>query len=234
MRANETKSTGPASCEHVPVPPLRRDVTHRNLETPKCRVLLVGCTEEMQDNAMATTIHGQSFHVIGKSPTLLEGLGKLELEGVQLVVLGSEFSEEELAVFVLDARRRGFRGIALRVLGHVSQRYQFNRPTGSVTEEVRTTGNRAPAMERTRDRSSERSETISFTERETAVLTRVSSGWTNFQIAQDLKCSEGSVKGVIQQLFGKLGVRKRAQIVRMAYETGFRAPAVKHDASLES
>ena len=234
MRASETKSSGPRSYQHVPAPRVQRNVTHRNLETRECRVLLVGCTEEMQDNALATTIHGQLFHVIAKSPTLLEGLGKLELEGVQLVVLGSEFSEEELALFVLDARRRGLGGTALHVLGQVSQRYRFNRPYGSVPEEVGTAADRAPATERAHDRPSELSETISFTERERAVLTRVSSGWTNLQIAQDLKCSEGSVKAIIQQLFGKLGVRRRAQIVRMAFETGFRAHAVKHEPSLES
>jgi hypothetical protein len=33
-----------------------------------------------------------------------------------------------------------------------------------------------------------------------------------------LQCSEGSVKAVLQELFNKLGVRKRAQIVRMAFE----------------
>jgi hypothetical protein len=46
----------------------------------------------------------------------------------------------------------------------------------------------------------------------------VSEGWTNQQIALHLKCSEGSVKAVLQELFSKLGVRKRAQIVRMAFE----------------
>jgi DNA-binding NarL/FixJ family response regulator len=59
---------------------------------------------------------------------------------------------------------------------------------------------------------------ISFTIKEQAVLTRVSEGWTNQQIAHHLKCSEGSVKAILQQLFSKLGVRKRAQIVRMAFE----------------
>jgi DNA-binding NarL/FixJ family response regulator len=59
---------------------------------------------------------------------------------------------------------------------------------------------------------------LTFTAKEEAVLTRVSEGWTNQQIAQHLNCSEGSVKAILQQLFSKLGVRKRAQIVRMAFE----------------
>ena len=60
--------------------------------------------------------------------------------------------------------------------------------------------------------------TIFFTAKEQAVLTRVSEGWTSQQIAHHLECSEGSVKATLQQLFKKLGVRKRAQIVRMAFE----------------
>jgi DNA-binding NarL/FixJ family response regulator len=54
---------------------------------------------------------------------------------------------------------------------------------------------------------------IYFTSRQRAVMTRVYKGWTHSQIANDLKCSEGSVKAVIQQLFRKLGVKKRTQIV---------------------
>jgi len=59
---------------------------------------------------------------------------------------------------------------------------------------------------------------ISLTARQQAVLRRVYEGWKYRQIAHDLKCSEGSVKAVIQQLFRKLEVRKRTLIVRMAYE----------------
>lgn len=59
---------------------------------------------------------------------------------------------------------------------------------------------------------------ISLTARQRAVLTRVYEGWKYRQIAHDLKCSEGSVKAVIQELFRKLGVRKRTLIVRIAYE----------------
>jgi DNA-binding NarL/FixJ family response regulator len=58
----------------------------------------------------------------------------------------------------------------------------------------------------------------SLTGREQAVLKRVSEGWSNQQIALHLNCSVGSVKATIQQLFRKLGVRKRAQIVRLAFE----------------
>jgi DNA-binding NarL/FixJ family response regulator len=178
----------------------------------------------MENSALATTFHGHQLRVIGKSPGLLEGLDRLESEGVQLVVLGSGFSEEELALFVLDARRRGFRGTALRVLGQVSQSYRFDPVYDSQAEEKQAAADQSTITNPPSDGSPEPSRSISFTDKERAVLARVSSGWTNMQIARDLNCSEGSVKAIIQQLFGKLGVRKRAQVVRMAFESGFRSP----------
>jgi len=59
---------------------------------------------------------------------------------------------------------------------------------------------------------------IVLTAKQEAVMTQVSDGRSNQEIAQDLNCSEGSVKAVLQQLFSKFGVRKRAQIVRLAIE----------------
>jgi len=224
MRTSEMKSTGPApdalgQSQHIP-----NSHSHQAFQEPECRVLLLGCAKEMENSAIATTIHGHQVRVIGKSPGLLEGLDRLESEGVQLVVLGSEFSEEELALFVLDARRRGFRGTALRVLGQVSQRYRFDPVYDSQAEEKQAAADQSTITNPPSDGSPEPSRSISFTDKERAVLARVSSGWTNMQIARDLNCSEGSVKAIIQQLFGKLGVRKRAQIVRMAFESGFRSP----------
>jgi DNA-binding response OmpR family regulator len=61
---------------------------------------------------------------------------------------------------------------------------------------------------------------ISFTDRQRAVLAHVSKGWTNQQIADNLKCTEAAIKAVVQELFRKLEVRKRAQIVRVAIEKG--------------
>jgi DNA-binding CsgD family transcriptional regulator len=59
---------------------------------------------------------------------------------------------------------------------------------------------------------------ISFTDKQRTVLACVSDGWTNQQIARNMKCTEAAIKAIIQELFRKLEVRKRAQIVRVAIE----------------
>jgi two-component system, NarL family, nitrate/nitrite response regulator NarL len=54
--------------------------------------------------------------------------------------------------------------------------------------------------------------------REKAVLKGVLEGASNKQIGMALDLSESSVKAVLQQLFGKAGVRTRGQLVRFALE----------------
>ncbi len=57
-----------------------------------------------------------------------------------------------------------------------------------------------------------------FTERERQVLSFVFEGLSNKEIADRLHVSESSVKASLQQLFEKMGVRTRSQLVRVALE----------------
>ena len=57
-----------------------------------------------------------------------------------------------------------------------------------------------------------------LSERERRVLRYILEGLTNKQIADRLDVSESSVKATIQQLFDKVGVRTRSQLVRVALE----------------
>ncbi|HUE05312.1 MAG TPA: response regulator transcription factor [Bryobacteraceae bacterium] len=58
----------------------------------------------------------------------------------------------------------------------------------------------------------------SLTDTEEKVLLGILGGLTNRKIGENLGTSESSVKGVVQQLFRKAGVRKRGQLVRVALE----------------
>jgi two-component system, NarL family, nitrate/nitrite response regulator NarL len=57
-----------------------------------------------------------------------------------------------------------------------------------------------------------------LTDRERQVLLFVFEGWANKQIADKLSISESAVKASLQQLFAKMGVRTRSQLVRVALE----------------
>jgi two-component system, NarL family, nitrate/nitrite response regulator NarL len=57
-----------------------------------------------------------------------------------------------------------------------------------------------------------------LTERDKAILRFVFEGLANKEIAGRLQVSEGTIKSSVSQLFQKLGVRTRAQLVKVALE----------------
>ncbi len=59
---------------------------------------------------------------------------------------------------------------------------------------------------------------MTLTQKEKDVLEAVFEGLTNKEIGAKLGISEAYVKAVLQQLFGKTGVRSRSQLVRVALE----------------
>jgi DNA-binding NarL/FixJ family response regulator len=227
-------------------PTLTSGASKRNRRGQQSKLLLVGSEDSFKSDVTHQIFGGPQFLVAGRSATLLDALSRLESGAIDVVLLNCEFREEELSLFVFDARRRGFAGLILFVAplssavkgaSLANNRELSDWRFGPLSWEDKSRGgsetksnephqvfaSRVALGMYTSSAFNEPYRPLPFTAREQAVLMRVSEGWTNQQIARHLKCSEGSVKAVLQQLFSKLGVRKRAQIVRMAFEGGARA-----------
>jgi DNA-binding winged helix-turn-helix (wHTH) protein/DNA-binding CsgD family transcriptional regulator len=194
----------------------------RDAEERQIKLLLVGSGDELNHDAARQLLSGNRLEIAGRSPNLLGALECLRSETIDLVLLGSEFRDEELALFIADARRHGFAGLLLRV----ASAQAFNPDSSgkvfssalSTQELLEDPLHAVRVIHGTHQKNHGLDSSISFTAKERAVLAGVSEGSSNQQIALHLKCTEGSVKATLQQLFLKLGVRKRAQIVRVAFE----------------
>jgi DNA-binding NarL/FixJ family response regulator len=73
--------------------------------------------------------------------------------------------------------------------------------------------------------SADRGELDVLTPREREVLLCVARGRSNGEIAEDLHMSVATAKTHVSRLLAKLGARDRAQLVVIAYETGFASPS---------
>jgi DNA-binding response OmpR family regulator len=177
--------------------------------TPRIRaakLLLVGSEDDFKGGVTGDMMGGKRSYVAGKSATLLGALARLHSQAIDVVLLSHKFRDEELALFTADARRSGFQGLILRVAS-LEAHASFNPMLPGT--------HAAPGQRRENEPTGG---AISFTDKQRTVLAHVSEGWTNQQIARNMNCSEAAIKAVLQELFRKLEVRKRAQIVRVAIE----------------
>ncbi len=67
-------------------------------------------------------------------------------------------------------------------------------------------------------------EGVPLTERELEVLRLMAKGWRNRQIAKGLSISEGTVKNHVTNIYGKLGIHSRAEVVAWAWQQGLVNP----------
>ena len=162
---------------------------------------------------------------------------------VDLVLLDFDLGEENGLRFLAHAREIGFQGKILLVSagmspgntmralesGAVGLFLKHAPPTellAAIRRAMRGESLLLPVpladlLEAARVEERRRTQRLELSARERAVLRGVFAGLANKEIAAQLSISEGYVKAVLQQLFGKTGVRTRAQLVRIALEHHF-------------
>jgi two-component system, NarL family, nitrate/nitrite response regulator NarL len=176
--------------------------------------------------------------VVGQCATTAQALTLLPSSGATVVLLDVDLGPERALDFVIQAKRKGFTGQILVLTAGVSgpEAVQLVQAgvagilhkhhstailcktirhvaSGEVWLEKDYLGSLFQSVDRTRGQERPR-----LTERDKIVLRFIFQGLTNKEIAAQLEISEGAVKASLRQLFEKLNVRTRAQLVKVALE----------------
>jgi two-component system nitrate/nitrite response regulator NarL len=176
--------------------------------------------------------------VVATCESAAQALARLESTRPTLVLLDFDLGSERALDFVLEAKRREFQGRILVLTAGVSDQeaIQLVRAGahGIVHKHntiqvlcgfIRQTANGEVCLEKdhlrplfsTLDQSRTRTRPP-LTERDKSVLRYIFQGLPNKAMAERIGVSEGAIKGSMRQLFQKLGVRTRAQVVKVALE----------------
>ena len=184
----------------------------------------------------------QDFTVVARCASSSEALASLARLEIDVVLLDFDLGKDRGTSFLGSARRDGFQGKVLIVTAGMSDSDAslalqlgasgiFLKHDSPVTlaQAIRLVANGGTWLDSRlvqslaqKARRQEPSQTKKLlTQREHQVLEGIFEGLTNKEIALRLNVSESAVKANLQQLFEKLNVRTRSQLVRVALEGSF-------------
>lgn len=201
--------------------------------------LLIVDDHAMFREGLARTLEREpDLKIVGQSASSADALAALAEATPDVVLLDVDLGTERAMDFVMAAKRRGFAGRILIVTAGVSDQEAVQliqagvagilhkqHSTEVLCNTIRQVASGEVSLEkaylgplfRSVDRSRP-SGRPTLTDRDRTVLRFILQGLTNREIAEKVEVSEAAVKASLRQLFGKLGVRTRAQLVKVALE----------------
>jgi DNA-binding NarL/FixJ family response regulator len=204
----------------------------------QARILLVD-DHALFRESLARFLNGEyGFRVVGGCATVEDAAEFLKSHQVDLVLLDFDLGQRDGTDFMRAAESIGYQGRVLLVTAGVDETraadlikrgvagvFLKHDPPAKLVSAIREVLAGRVSFEQNylkkivgRANEAEPPRTGKLTEREQQVLASVFEGLGNKQIADRLQVSESSVKGTLQQLFQKTGVRTRSQLVRIALE----------------
>jgi DNA-binding NarL/FixJ family response regulator len=203
-------------------------------------ILLVDDHSLFRDSLSRLLESELDLHVVGTCGSIEDGLGTLERERVDLVLLDYDLGAKQGMDFIEQARKRGFTGRILMVTAGMTEEFTAlalqngcsgiflkHSPPGQLIEAIHRvmaggvwldSNSVQSIMTRVSGSVECQRKSVSLSAREKSVLKALFEGLTNKEIATDLGVSENVVKWAMQQLFEKTGARTRSQLVRVALE----------------
>jgi len=201
------------------------------------KVLLVDDHAMFREGLARMLATERDLEVIGEVSSVKEALSRLN-SSTDVVLLDVDLGPERALEFVERAKTASFQGRILIVTAGISGREAVqlvqagvagilhkNHPTKVLCGAIRKVvageacieDEYLTALFQSVDRASAGFHP-KFTERDRVVLQHVLQGLTNREIAEKLEISEAAVKASLRQLFDKMGMHTRAQLVKIALE----------------
>jgi DNA-binding NarL/FixJ family response regulator len=205
----------------------------------KIRLMLVDDHTLFREGLARLLEAENGLQLIGHFSSATEALAAIDLSSIDVVLLDFDLGETQGLHFLREARERRFAGKILMVTAGMSDVdavqilqsgasgifLKHNAPTSLITAIHRVAAGEpwldSTSLESLVGAASSKSKpqaSSALSKREHEVLKGVFEGLTNKEIAAHLDISESYVKAMLQQLFGKTGVRTRSQLVRVALE----------------
>jgi len=201
------------------------------------RLLLVDDHILFREGLRRLLVSEPEFETVAECGTPAEALEVLSRAAVDIVLLDFDLEDDPGTRFIASAAAAGYRGKILMVTAGMSPLdvavarklgisgifLKHNSPT-SLLQAIRAVAEGRTWWEPklpsgTAGVADSAAQTASqLTPREQKVLRGVFEGLTNKEMAYDIGVSQSSVKATLQQLFDKMGVRTRSQLVRIAIE----------------
>jgi two-component system nitrate/nitrite response regulator NarL len=203
------------------------------------RILLVDDHTLFRESVARLLASDPDFAVVGDCAGSAECLRLLTRTPVDVLLLDYDLGQENGADLLRQLRANGFSGKILVVTAGVTPReasqlirggvagiFLNHEPPASLCQSIRDVAAGKVCFEQDLlDQAVQKMAGESshpgpkeLTPRERQVISFVLDGLTNKEIADRLEVSETAVKGTLQQLFKKAGVRTRSQLVRVALE----------------
>jgi DNA-binding NarL/FixJ family response regulator len=204
----------------------------------RIRLLLLDDHILFREGLRRLLVSEPDFETVAECGTPAEALEVLARSAVDIVLLDFDLEDDTGTRFIASAGAAGYTGKILMVTAGMSPLdisvarklgisgifLKHNSPT-SLLEAIRTVAEGGVWMDSkvtlAKDSRVEKSgggAAAELTPREQKVLRSVFEGLSNKEMAYQLGVSQSSVKATLQQLFEKMGVRTRGQLVRIAIE----------------
>ena len=207
----------------------------------RIRLLLLDDHVLFREGLRRLLVSEPEFEMVAECGTPAEALKALAHAPIDVVLLDFDLEDDTGTRFIASAIAGGYTGRILMVtagmspldisvarqLGIAGIFLKHNSPT-SLLEAIRVVANGGTwldpriALPKNADAAAPTTRRP-LTDREQKVLRGVFEGLTNKEMAYQIGVSQSSVKATLQQLFEKMGVRTRGQLVRIAIERSVEA-----------